>query len=52
MDYYANVGPDRGTALYRDTPPATDVLENRGGDMPIGWPARPAGPSTGWHSGD
>jgi hypothetical protein len=36
MDYYANVGPDRGTALYRDTPPATDVLDARGSDMPIG----------------
>ncbi len=36
MDYFANVGPLRGTALYRDTPPATDVLETRGGEMPIG----------------
>jgi hypothetical protein len=36
MDYYANVGPDRGTALYRDTPPATDVLDSRGGKLAIG----------------
>ena len=35
MDYYANVGPDRGTALYRDTPPATDVLDSRGGKMAL-----------------
>jgi hypothetical protein len=36
MAYYANVGPTRGTALYRDTPPATDVLEALGSPMRIG----------------
>jgi hypothetical protein len=36
MDYFANVGPVRGTALYRDTPPATVVLEAAGSPTPIG----------------
>ena len=36
MVYYANVGPLRGTALYRDTPPATEVLDTREGQMTIG----------------
>jgi hypothetical protein len=27
LDYFANVGPARGPALCRDTPPAVDVLE-------------------------
>ena len=26
--YYANVGPVRGSAMYRDTPPAAEVLES------------------------
>src|SRR5690348_9503717 len=36
LDYYANVGPARGPALYRDTPPAAGVLEALDKLMPIG----------------
>ena len=28
MVYYASIGPPRGPALYRDTPPTTGVLES------------------------
>ena len=34
--YYANVGPVRGSAMYRDTPPATGVLESPGNPTLIG----------------
>ena len=36
MDYYANVGPVRGPARYRDTPPAAGVLEALDNPRPIG----------------
>ena len=36
MDYYANVGPVRGPARYRDTPPAAGVVEALDNPMPIG----------------
>jgi hypothetical protein len=36
LDYYANVGPARGPALYRDTPPTVGVLEALDNLMPIG----------------
>ena len=34
--YYANVGPVRGSAMYRDTPPAAGVLESPDNPTPIG----------------
>jgi hypothetical protein len=36
LDYYANFGPVRGPARYRDTPPAVGVLEAIDKPMPIG----------------
>jgi hypothetical protein len=36
VDYFANVGPARGPARYRDTPPAVGVLEALDKPMPIG----------------
>jgi len=36
LDYYANVGPVRGPALFRDTLPATDVLEAHDSPTRIG----------------
>ena len=36
LDYFANVGPVRGPARYRDTPPAVGVLEALDNLMPIG----------------
>jgi hypothetical protein len=34
--YYASIGPTRGPALYRDTPPTTGVLESPGIESPVG----------------
>ena len=34
--YYANVGPVRGSAMYRDTPPTAGVLESPDNPTPIG----------------